>query len=197
MRASFTGRRFSGGPFNFAGPMPTEHRMGSPATSALLAAVLLLLGSSCGQSTSSSTLPTPSAAPSPTPVASPPPGGPVPAELLGDWYLPPAAVLAVGYSCPSQPTAANCFFQLTLTATTYKGLRVNAGTTYGGGQGDVVVNNDEIDFFNDSFEGCPGLPAGVGRYTWELTAGVLYFTLVSDNCGRSVVIPLQGWSRTA
>jgi hypothetical protein len=175
--------------------MATEHRIGSPPISALLAAVVLF-GSSCGQTTSSSSPPTPSAAPSPTPVASPPPGGPLPAQLLGDWFLPPAAVLAVGYPCPKPPTAANCFFQLTLTATTYQQFRLGGTALLPGGKGDVVVNNNEIDFFNDGFEGCLPLPDGVGRYTWTLTGGVLSFTLISDRCARSAVVPLQGWSRT-
>jgi hypothetical protein len=40
--------------------MPTEHRIGSPATVAVLGVAILFLASSCGQSTSSATVPTPS-----------------------------------------------------------------------------------------------------------------------------------------
>jgi PQQ-like domain len=40
--------------------MPTEHRIGSPATVAVLGVAILFLASSCGQSTSSATMPTPS-----------------------------------------------------------------------------------------------------------------------------------------
>jgi hypothetical protein len=172
----------------------------SPAIAALLGIAIVFLASSCGQSTSSVKLPTPSAAPSPTPAAaaspSPPPGGPVPAQLLGDWFLPPAAVESVGYPCPSPPTAANCFFQLTLTATTYLQIRLDGIVKQPDGKGDVVVNNNEIDFFNDAFEGCLYLPDGVGRYTWTLTGGVLDFTLISDPCLRANVESLPGWSRT-
>jgi hypothetical protein len=120
----------------------------------------------------------------------------VPAQLLGDWFLPPAAVKSVGYPCPAPATDANCFFQLTLKATTYQQIRLNGTVTEAEGNGEVVVNNNEIDFFNDSFEGCLYLPYGVGRYTWALDGGVLNFTMISDDCPRSAVVPLQGWSRT-
>jgi hypothetical protein len=162
----------------------------------MLAIAFVFLAVSCGPSTSSAKLPASSVTPSPTPAPSPPPGGPVPAQLLGDWFLPPAAVQSVGYRCPSPATAANCFFQMTLTATTYQQIRFGGSTKQLGGHGDVVVNNSEIDFFNDGFEGCPPLPAGIGRYSWTLTNGVLLFTLISDQCLRSSVVPLQGWSRT-
>jgi hypothetical protein len=174
--------------------MTTKHQIAAPLIAAVLGSAIIFLNSSCGQPTSSAT--SPLVAPSPTPAVSPPPGGPVPAQLLGDWFLPPAAVQSVGYPCPKPPTAANCFFQLTLTATTYQQFRLGGTALLPGGKGDVVVNNNEIDFFNDGFEGCRPLPDGVGRYTWTLTGGVLYFTLISDLCGRSVVVPLQGWSRT-
>jgi hypothetical protein len=176
--------------------MTARRWIGWPAIAALLGLAIVVLASSCGQSTSSSTVPTPSLASSPTPAASPPPGGPVPAQLLGDWFLPPAAVLAHSMSCPSNPTGANCFIKLTFTATTYQLAFKGIG---GGpsGQGDVVVNNDEIDFFNGVHCGLQ-LPDGVGRYTWTLTRGVLQFApLNMDPCGRPALSYYpQGWSRT-
>src|SRR5450759_1681684 len=87
--------------------------IGSPAIASLLAIAVVLLASSCSQSTSSAKLPTPSAAPSP------PPGGPVPDQLLGDWFMamPPAVIeVRTGVPCPSPPTAEHCFFQLRLLA---------------------------------------------------------------------------------
>jgi hypothetical protein len=48
----------------------TEHRIGSPGISALLVTALFLFGSTCGQSTSSQNVPTPSVGPSPSAVAS-------------------------------------------------------------------------------------------------------------------------------
>jgi hypothetical protein len=36
----------------------------------------------------------------------------------------------------------------------------------------------------------------VGRYTWRVTAGVLYFTLISDPCSRKIVYTDRGWTRT-
>jgi hypothetical protein len=124
----------------------------------------------------------------------------LPAQLLGDWFLPPSADSAIFYTpCPSPATAANCFVQLTLTATTFRLTETDAG---GRGQfqgyGNVVVNHNEIDFFNGA---CDGL----GRYTWTLRSGLLDFTLISDPCPRPDVLtyhgyspnpPVPGWSRT-
>jgi hypothetical protein len=159
---------------------------------ALLSIALVLVASSCDQPTSSAKLPAASAA------ASPPAGGPVPAQLIGDWFMfmPPAVFESVtGLSCPSPPTAENCFFQLTLLASTshaYFVANVGVGDL---GTGDVVVNNDEIDFFSGVYCGLP-LPDGVGRYTWKLTSGLLYLTNISDPCTRAHFFSYQGWTRT-
>jgi Fibronectin type III domain len=112
----------------------------------------------------------PASAPSKSVTPTPPlAGGPVPAQLIGDWFLfLPAVVTAVGGApCPSPPTHTNCFFQLTLTATTYIGAVTALGGSQPYGSGDVVVNHTEIDFFNGG--GCGlQLPDGVGRYKWAL-----------------------------
>jgi hypothetical protein len=163
--------------------MTAKRWIGWSAIAALLGIAIVVLASSCGQSTSSATVPTPSAATNPTPAASPPPGGPVPAQLLGDWFLPPAAVeAAVGVSCPSPQTTLNCFYELTLAPTSYR-LVFRDASFSGAGGGDAVVNNNEIDFFNGVNCGLQ-LPDGVGRYTWTLTGGLLTLTLISDPCGR-------------
>jgi hypothetical protein len=176
--------------------MTARRWIGWPAIAAMLGLAIVVLASSCGQSTSSSTVPTPSVASSPTPAASPPPGGPVPAQLLGDWFLPPAAVLDLGYTCPSNPNDLNCFAKLTFTATTYQAVQHAIGANPPG-QGDVVVNNDEIDFFNGVQCGLH-LPDGVGRFKWTLTSGVLHLVpLNQDPCGRTFLAYPQGWSRTA
>jgi hypothetical protein len=105
----------------------------------------------------------------------------VPAQLLGDWFLPTSVVDAIpglaGNVCPLHPSANNCFFQLTLTATTYRMRSPDSSSVAG-----VVVNNDEIDFFNDDYGGCSKLPGGVGRYKWTVTGAVLNLTLISDPC---------------
>jgi len=126
----------------------------------------------------------------------------VPAQLLGDWFMamPPAVIEAkTGVPCPSPPTATNCFFQLTLMASTsHMYFAANPGTE-DLGLGDVVVNKDEIDFFNGVYcEVNQGLhlPDGVGRYTWKLTGGLLYLTNISDPCTRAHFLSYQGWSRT-
>jgi hypothetical protein len=134
----------------------------------------------------------------PPPVASPPPGGPVPVGLQGNWFLPPATYMALNGSatpCPSPPSAANCFFELTLMSTTYREAYSAKGGRQEAGQGDVVVNNNEIDFFNGVLCGRQ-LPDGVGRYRWALTGGLLYLTLISDPCPRPGPLVYQGWSRT-
>jgi hypothetical protein len=170
--------------------MRTRRWITSPAMAAMLGMTIVFLASACGQSTASAKLPPPSAA------ASPPPGGPVPAQLLGDWFMPPAAVEPVsGVPCPSPATVTNCFFQLTLMATTYHQAYTASGGKQAAGQGDVVVINHEIDFYNGVICGLK-LPDGVGRYTWTITAGVLYFTLISDPCTRWEVYTHQGWGRT-
>jgi hypothetical protein len=172
---------------------PEGSGVGKGGVAAPLGIACVLLASSCGQSTPSAT--TPSAVSSPTPTASPPPGGPVPAQLLGNWYLPGASVTQVsGDSCPSNPTPTNCFFQLMLGATTWSISYVASGGIQVPSQGTVVVNNNEMDFFNSVY--CGPLPTGLGRFTWSVTAGVLYFTLISDECTRAHVLTNRGWIRT-
>jgi hypothetical protein len=148
---------------------------------------LLLLASSCAESPSSAKLPTLSSAASPLPAASPPPGGPVPAQLLGDWFLPPSVVKDF------DGNAVCVLLKLTLTATTYQITHTALGACGTGGSGDVVVNGSEIDFFNGSAAGC--VDTG-GRYTWTLTSELLYFTLISDPC-RPALRLQHGWSRTS
>lgn len=149
---------------------------------------LVFLVSSCGESPSSAKLPTPSTAASPLPTASPPPGGPVPAELLGDWFMPPSVVKDF------DGNAVCVLLKLTLTTTTYQITHTALGACGAGGSGDVVVNGSEIYFFNGSAI-CADT---VGRYTWTLTSGLLSFTLISDPCGFRPALKLQhGWSRTS
>jgi hypothetical protein len=170
----------------------SQRRLGSSAKVALLGLAFGLLASSCGQSTSSANVPTPSAVPSP------PAGGPVPDQLLGDWFMamPPAIIEGVtGVPCPSPPTAENCFFQLTLMASTSHAYFVASPGVEDLGLGDVVVNNNEIDFFSGVYCGIR-LPGGVGRYTWKITGALLYLTNISDPCTRAHFFSYQGWSRT-
>jgi uncharacterized protein YcfL len=50
--------------------------------------------------------------------------------------------------------------------------------------GNVVVNGDEIDFYNAGPCNIP-LPGGVGRYTWKITGEELLLTPIEyDPCGR-------------
>jgi hypothetical protein len=122
----------------------------------------------------------------------------VPTQLLGAWFLPPAAVAALEFNtpCPSPLTAATCFFKLTLAATTYQ----MEGTGIDNVAGDVVVNNTEIDFFNSPC-GIGLADGGVGRYTWTLTGGILHFAPVKqagyfgDPCGR-LELPNGSYVRT-
>jgi hypothetical protein len=80
----------------------------SPAIAAIVGIALSLLAVACGQSSPTANVTTPSAA------SSRPQGGPVPTTLLGDWFLPPAIVVAVenNNSCR--------LLRLTLATTTYR-----------------------------------------------------------------------------
>jgi hypothetical protein len=178
--------------------MTGQRKICPPAIVATLAVAFVLLAASCGGSTSSAQPATPSAAPSPmhatpAPAPSPPPGGPLPTQLLGDWFLPPATTVAVdgANACPSPPTVQTCFLKLNLTETDYHLTLTQTPT----GSGNIVVNNDEIDFFNGGNCGLY-LPDGVGRYKWTLTGGSLRLkSLDQDPCPRDGVLN-QTWSRT-
>jgi hypothetical protein len=170
----------------------------SKRTIAILIAVVsavAFLASSCGQSTSSAKLPTaanpstPAVVATAPPVVYAPPGGPVPAQLLGAWFLSTASVDAT-IGCQAPLSAANCRLSLNLTATKY-----SFAGTLPSGPGEVVVNNTEIDFFNASQCDSQG-PAGLGRYTWTLASGVLHLApLNSDPCGRSTYLTNQSFYR--
>ena len=137
----------------------------------------------------------PSAGSSPAPTSSPPPGGPVPSQLWGNWYLPGEAVTHVGERCPSNPTPTNCFFQLTLGGSTWSISYLALSGINTPSQGNVVAHRNEMDFYNSAYCDFPEA-GGLGRYTWRLTAGVLHFTLISDTCSRAVVLTNRGWTRT-
>jgi hypothetical protein len=162
--------------------MTTQRRIGSPATAALLCIAFVLLASSC--------------APKPSVVSTPPSGGPVPAQLLGDWLLP--AVAANNYlvdsgvgRCPKPLALATCTFKLSFTASTYYLATNVVGLANAGGN--AVVNGTEIDFFKGN--ACPG---AVGRYKWTLTGGVLHLvSLMLDPCARGPYpLAKQSFSRT-
>jgi hypothetical protein len=113
----------------------------------------------------------------------------VPAQLLGDWLQPPAVVKDF------DGNASCVLLKLTLTATTYQIMHTALAACGTGGSGDVVVNNNEIDFFN-ALAGPEGTCSDVGRYTWTLTSGLLYLTVISDPCRPALRIQ-HGWSRTS
>ena len=134
----------------------------------MAAALIGIVMAACG--TQAAVTPTPSPVATPTPVASPPPGGPVPAQLLGDWFLGggDAAPIALnppstgGPPCPKPYSSATCYFMLTLAAATYH-VHIGAQTLVA--SGNAVTNSDEIDVFGGA--NCDG----VGRYKWALTGG--------------------------
>ncbi len=110
-----------------------------------------------------------STAPSPSAATEPwPSGGPVPTELSGVWRLGTSA-----------------------------GTMRLSGNTYAFGQsnGNVVVNGNEIAFFNGT--GCGiSLPGGVGRYSWTLRgADVSFVALSPDPCGRSDLLAGATWTK--
>jgi hypothetical protein len=120
-----------------------------------------------------STISTPSSVAS-VPGAAWPQGAAVPAELSGVWYFPLHSS------------------QITLRGTEYEVVQSVLHAS-----GNVVVNGDEIDFFNGS--GCGlALPDGVGRYRWSLkSANELQFTaLDADPCGRVDILAGATWTRS-
>lgn len=176
---------------------------GFAAVLAVVGLGLCVLASSCGQSTPSAKAPTPAPLVA-NPAASPPPaGGPVPARLLGDWFLPPAAVQDLGWSCRPNSTTATCHMRLTLTATTYREFVATGPADQGVGGGDVVVNNNEVDFFHSFWTGassgeqCPANSDPVGRYASTVLGGVLHFTVISDACPRALFLTEGAWSRAS
>jgi hypothetical protein len=174
-----------------------SHTLRQGRGAALLGIAFVFLASSCSQSTASAS-PTPAAVSSPIPTSSPPPGVPVPSQLWGNWYLPGAAVTQVTAGtipCPSNPTPTNCFFQLMLGGSTWSISFVASGGIVVPSQGNVVANGNEMDFYNSAYCGIQ-LPAGLGRFTWRVTAGALYFTMISDTCTRAHVLTNRGWTRT-
>jgi len=165
--------------------MPTH---GSTRSGVILAAVGITLGlvvAACGQPGSTATVTTPSVA------NGRPQGGPVPATLLGDWFLPPAIVVAV------EGNSSCRLLRLTLTATTY---RLTHDPACGGltSTGEAVVNKTEIDFFNADVCGLK-LPDGVGRYGWTLAGGLLHFSALNpDPCPRGAAwFDNRSYSRTS
>jgi hypothetical protein len=136
---------------------------------------------------------TASASPSP---ARTPRGNPLPAQLQGDWALQAdAAGLIAGGLCSKPYTIATCMFKLTFTGTTYT-FATNVPEHQGGG-GDVVVNGNQLAFFNGQACGLQP-PAGVGHYTWTVTGTVLRLTPVDlDPCPRQPYLANQDYVRVA
>ena len=125
--------------------------------------VTVALGACAAQPPAGSAItPAASASPSsPTPSAAPsgwPTGDPVPAAPAGTWYRSGETLIFSGNTY-SFPTAA-------------------------GAGGNVVVNGNEILFFNGSTCGL-FLPGGIGRYSWTVSGESLNFVaLARDPCGR-------------
>ena len=164
-----------------------QRRMGLPTVVAVVGLATCMVASSCGQPTPSAVAPTPAAVA--TLASTPPPGGHVPAAMIGDWFQPRSVVKDF------DGNAVCVLLRLTLTATTYQFTHTALQACGVGITGDVVVHNSEIDFFNEASPGDAGPCADVGRYTWKITSGLLYFTLISDRCRAALRLP-NGWSRT-
>lgn len=110
----------------------------------------------------------------PPPLSSRPPGSPAPAELIGTW----------------DRIAGSSSFTPTMLILTAGAFTIRADGAVGGGN--LVVNGDEIDFFNSG-----PCPAPVGRYQWTLKAGTLHFTpLNSDPCGRQEFLADQSYTKS-
>ena len=105
----------------------------------------------------------PTVAPTRTPQPTPEllPGSPVPSELEGYWW-----------------------YDLRGLTMWLRDYQYNLDQVDQSLSGNVVVNGDEIDFFNAGPCGIP-LPGGVGRYRWTITGNELLLTSIEyDPCGR-------------
>ncbi|MEP6871765.1 MAG: hypothetical protein ABI939_07930 [Anaerolineaceae bacterium] len=103
-----------------------------------------------------------------------PPGGKVPAALSGLWY--------------ETSTSST----ITLDGNDYKIVEPSQIA-----HGNVVVNGDEIDFFNGA--ACAvKLPGGVGKYRWAVVGNseVRFTALNQDPCGRVDNLVGVTWTRT-
>lgn len=99
----------------------------------------------------------------------------MPSSLAGTWYH------------PLHSTEVN------LSGNEY---RVTQTDPANHAEGNVVVDGDEIDFFNGN--GCGVLlPGGIGRYRWKLQdSGSVHFTALNqDPCGRADILENATWTR--
>lgn len=94
-------------------------------------------------------------------AASRPPGGPAPAQLIGKWER----VISTAGSGAVVTFTANGF---------------HVTDSLLGAFGAIVVNGNEIDFFNVKACGLY-LPEGVGRYKWSLQGTTLHFTPLNED----------------
>jgi hypothetical protein len=71
-------------------------------------------------------------------------------------------------------------------------LREDGYTISAGGsvQGDIVVDGDEIAFFNSNGPSCPPDPPDVGRYRWRVTGEKLHLRAIGEDpfSGRTSVL---------
>ena len=129
---------------------------------------------------------TATSSPSPINVISSPspsllPGQPVPSQLQGDWFF----------------HRGDGWVQLTLDGNQYKLQGYHNGRFGAAANGNVIVNADEIDFFDGDQCGIP-LPGGVGRYRWTLPGELLHFAALNDDpCGRSEDLADENYQRNA
>ena len=139
-----------------------------------------LLCGACGGAVTATSSPSPInviSSPSPSLL----PGQPVPSQLQGDWFF----------------HRGDGWVQLTLDGNQYTLQGYHNGRFGAAANGNVVVNADEIDFFNGDQCGIP-LPGGVGRYRWTLSGALLHFAALSDDpCGRTEDLADQNYQRNA
>jgi hypothetical protein len=133
---------------------------------AVLGLACLTLAACGGGSQSGETIQAATAATT-TPASSAPAGGPAPAKLQGTWRL-----------VSKGPEKG---LRIVITDRHYRVVERLA-------HGDLVVNGDEIAFFNAQICGLQ-LPDGVGRYRWALRGRRLHFTLAGDEpCGGRAAV---------
>lgn len=143
-----------------------------------LLAALVLVGCGGGSTASTTAAATTSAPASSTQsAAGAPVGDPAPAELQGTWVL----------ASKHNPEKGLKF------VISERHYRVPTRLAHG----DLVVNGNEIAFFNAQICGLQ-LPDGVGRYRWAIRGDFLHFEVIGeDRCGgRSDILDNVTYKRT-
>lgn len=121
---------------------------------------------------------------------------------MNDGWIPRVSAIRPTKTLPTRPFPAGPRCKPRSAGRTYPTKMTLEGMDYKfeqpsrGAHGNVVVNADEIVFFNGNVCGL-SLPRGVGEYRWELVdESTLKLTALNeDPCGRVEILSGETWTR--